>query len=454
MDHNFDVVYIDPPYNTDATKEDGNGYSTSSKFIYNDKFSRSGWLNLMNDRLKIAKDLIKDDGMIFVSIDDNEQAYLKVLMDEIFGESNFITTFKYVKNPGGDSDNKFIANTTEYVHAYAKMKDRLLLTNDEQNIEVSQWSFNEKWNRYERKGSNLQKGGNEEFLYQRPNMGYVIYYNKKTKDIKTSSNYKKDNIASGSKFEDVYSLDNDLINQGYSAILPTIRKGELGRWRIKEETFHDRWEKDLFVIQKTKNGYQIFEYETVNIDGVKNTKPKDLIQFANNAQGTKELKAIFSDLNKVPFNYPKPTSLIEYLIKLHPNKNARILDFFAGSGTTGHAVLELNRQDGGDRTYTLITNNENNIADTITYERLYRINYGEGTQKETFDWLKKNKPYGKDLNIFEIKYENIDFKKENRVDFILKKIKEEIQYFTKTSKPINEDEILNLIRQLYVIKKD
>ncbi|WP_220190248.1 DNA methyltransferase, partial [Mesomycoplasma flocculare] len=92
----FDIIYIDPPYNTEASKNDGNSIANekedikASKFIYRDKFSRNGWLNLMNERLRLAKDLLKDDGIIFVSIDDAEQAYLKVLMDEIFGEENFV----------------------------------------------------------------------------------------------------------------------------------------------------------------------------------------------------------------------------------------------------------------------------------------------------------------------------------------------------------------------------
>ncbi len=98
-------------------------------------------------------------------------------------------------------------------------------------------------------------------------------------------------------------------------------------------------------------------------------------------------------------------SLIKLLIKLHPNNNARILDFYAGSGTTGHAVMELNKEDGGNRCYTLVTNNENNIATNVCYERLYRINNGISTNNESnFDWIKKNKPYKSNLNVYDIEY--------------------------------------------------
>ncbi|MHA0271804.1 DNA methyltransferase [Mesomycoplasma ovipneumoniae] len=115
---------------------------------------------------------------------------------------------------------------------------------------------------------------------------------------------------------------------------------------------------------------------------------------------------MFSESSEKVFNFPKPTALIEYLINLHPNKNARVLDFFAGSGTTGHAVWNLNRQDGGKRTFTLITNNQNKIATDVTYERLFRISNGKGSQNQEFDWAKDNKPYLQNLKVFDISYYN------------------------------------------------
>nr|WP_306429097.1 DNA methyltransferase [Mycoplasmopsis agalactiae] len=122
----------------------------------------------------------------------------------------------------------------------------------------------------------------------------------------------------------------------------------------------------------------------------------------NNKTGNKVLSSI---LKSDEFSTAKPVELIKLLIKLQPNKDARILDFYAGSGTTGHAVMELNNEDGGNRSYTLVTNNENNIGTDVCYERLYRINNGISTNSESnFDWIKKNKPYKSNLNVYNIEY--------------------------------------------------
>ncbi|MCT4469896.1 DNA methyltransferase [Mycoplasma sp. HS2188] len=119
------------------------------------------------------------------------------------------------------------------------------------------------------------------------------------------------------------------------------------------------------------------------------------------SDGSSLIEKILVDKNK--FLYPKPITLIIQLLKMF-DQDIRVLDFFAGSGTTGHAVMELNREDGGNRTFTLVTNNENNIAHDVTYERLYRINNGKGTKEETFKWLEKNEPYKQNLNVFNIEY--------------------------------------------------
>ncbi|QNM93468.1 site-specific DNA-methyltransferase [Mycoplasma sp. Pen4] len=130
----YDVIYIDPPYNTEATKEDGNGrdYENTGKFVYKDKFTQNGWLNMMNDRLILARDLLKKDGVIFVSIDDTEQAYLKVLMDGIFGEENFITSFIWQRTFHSNKNNngKKIFRNAEYIHVYSKNSDSIKFFNE------------------------------------------------------------------------------------------------------------------------------------------------------------------------------------------------------------------------------------------------------------------------------------------------------------------------------------
>lgn len=167
--------------------------------------------------------------------------------------------------------------------------------------------------------------------------------------------------------------------------------------------------------------------------------------------GGENMKSIFSDKNI--FDFPKPIELIKYLINIHPNPNARILDFFAGSGTTGHAVLDLNKEDGGNRTFTLVTNNENNIGINVCYERLYRINNGKGSKGETdFDWIKKNEPYNQNLDVFEINYCDTDVLANNN-EIIKKDFKNMLNDFNLSNvNKINEQEILLNLTALKLVE--
>ncbi|WP_347276993.1 DNA methyltransferase [Mycoplasma phocimorsus] len=156
-------------------------------------------------------------------------------------------------------------------------------------------------------------------------------------------------------------------------------------------------------------------------------------------------------INKV-FDHPKPAELIKYLINLTTNKNAKILDFFAGSGTTGHAVMELNKEDGGNRSFTLVTNNENNIALNVTYERLYRINKGIGTNNESFKWAEKNEPYKQNLSVFDIKYSSIDLSQdENQLLSLKETLRESLKEFGVNS--FNDEDLLLNLERLYALGK-
>ena len=385
-----------------------------SKFVYRDKFSRNGWLNMLNERLRLAKQLLKDDGVIFVSIDDNEQAYLKVLMDEIFGEENFVATIIFNKTAQGqafrkkelrkgeDSNSKF-KRVHEYIHCYQKTNS-FILKPDTKVFDLQKYKYRDEIGNYAiTNGLNSINSG----LLNNKNRGYTIYYNKEKNDCKLLFEYDKETLIF------VPTYNNKLIEEGYIPIRPGLRKNVQTCWNWSAETFSNNWKTEI-IFKKDKNN-QIFPYIK---NRYKETKtPMTIIQFDTRLEGNKLLYEIFSN---VPFSFSKPLSLISYLIDKQINRNARILDFYAGSGTTGHAVMELNKADGGKRTYTLVTNNENNIGYDVCYERLYRINNGLGTNNETFEWAKKNNPYKQNLNVFSIDYYDTSILKKDDNDSIAK----------------------------------
>ncbi|WP_338419680.1 site-specific DNA-methyltransferase [Metamycoplasma hominis] len=438
------MIYIDPPYNTESAKDDGNNLSekddvAASKFIYRDKFSRTGWLNMMNERLKMARQLLKEDGVIFVSIDDNEQAYLKVLMDEIFGEENFVTCFSWIKKrgPGGNTTFNFgIVKNTEYILCYSK------------NINVL-------------------------------NLNYIVHSDEKLKKLgyinkdvffKERGYYKLTLLfrpSSTGSFQYLKSLDYPIEAPDGTTFMLHVNK-------YKPESGCYTWSYDAYkagnklgFIECKKNSndewvafrkqYQFVKFDprTKKIAKISaGQQYENIIDNIYSQGGGENMKSIFSDKNI--FDFPKPIELIKYLINIHPNPNARVLDFFAGSGTTGHAVLDLNKEDGGNRTFTLVTNNENNIGIDVCYERLYRINNGKGSKGEVdFDWIKKNESYNQNLDAFEIKYYDTDVLANNN-EIIKQDFKNMLNDFNLSNvNKINEQEILlNLTALKLVERKD
>ncbi|MDR2693408.1 MAG: site-specific DNA-methyltransferase [Chitinispirillales bacterium] len=347
-------VYIDPPYNT------GN-----EKWVYNDNVNdpkikkwlgevvgREGedlsrhdkWLCMMYPRLKLMQKLLADDGGIFISIDDNEQACLKLICDEIFGGNNFICKF-CVKRVGGRQDSKYFAVIQDYVLCYAKYASLFVAGNDIKETGNYPKYDSEKQRYY--KTQLLRKWGANSRREDRPNLYYPI------------------TAPDGSK---VYPLLSGEVNQR-----PKIDK-ILGRWRWSASTMEKALDEGrVEFIKQDDDSFIPYEKIYAPAEGESETK-KYTTWIDNTSTGTKVIKAIFGE---TVFDYPKSLDLLEIICQMGNVKNGDIiLDSFAGSATTAHAVLNLNRQDSGNRRFILIEMED--YADAITAERVKRVIDGYG----------------------------------------------------------------------------
>ena len=348
----IDIIYIDPPYNT------GN-----KDFRYNDSYvdkedsyRHSKWLSFMSRRLKIAKKLLSDRGIIFISIDDNEQAQLKLLCDEVFGNKNFVADLIWSNQEGGgSSDSKLFRIKHEHIIVFSKDISQL----DIKGVDIT----NE--DRYKEEDEYSKVRG--KYYLQKLGMGSIQY--------SESLNYPI--IApDGSK---IYPSDNN--------------NGKKACWRWSKEKLNWGIENGFIVIKKSKNIWTVYTKQYLNCDNkgeiiIRTQRPLGIIDKFSSTQAAKFLESI--GLSKL-FNYSKPTDLIKYLIDRFVDFNPIILDFFAGSGTTLHATMQLNAEDGGRRQCILVTNNENNICEEVTYERNRRVIQGYTNAKgEEVEGLTKN----------------------------------------------------------------
>ena len=338
----IDVIYIDPPYNT------GN-----KDFVYNDQFvdkedsyRHSKWLSFMSKRLRIAKRLLSDKGVIFISIDDNEQAQLKLLCDEVFGEKNFIGCIPRLTSPQRFAQEKNI-NISH---------DSLLIYSQNNNVSLNK----------------------------------IILDNKNGKTLKEDKighYYKGDTKALIAPISQGYSENCDYDFEYKGKIYKPINKdGIRNRWFWTKKRMEAAAK--LGILRETKSGLRMQIYQDVKFDENTNTLiTKEIgVRFCSldlldnkysNPNGVADL-SVFGDIK---FNNPKPISLIRTICELYPAKNSTILDFFAGSGTTLHATMQFNAEDGGHRKCILVTNNENNICENVTYERNKRVIQGYTTPK-------------------------------------------------------------------------
>lgn len=335
------MIYIDPPYNTGS---DGFVYADDRKFTLEElqelagvneerakrildftqskSNSHSAWLTFMYPRLYIAKQLLKEDGVIFVSIDDNEVAQLRLLMDEVFGEENFLAQLNIITGANQSGDGVKIQKNIEYCLVYSKYTNSKCIT----RVDKVKESYRD-----------LTDAPTP--LETREDMGYTIYYSPKTKDLIPIHDYDKSKIALNDT-EQVYTNDIGLIKKGYLPIRPGFKNNKLHRWRWGIETFKDRI--DEIVIFENDGTFSVkFKQKGLN-------PPKNYHSFG---VGTTEIKKLFDEIQV--FDYPKGTKYIKYLISIGSSKEDIILDFFAGSGTTGDAVMQLNAEDEGNRQFIL-----------------------------------------------------------------------------------------------------
>ena len=356
----IDIIYIDPPYNTGH-----NDFSYNDKFVdKEDCYRHSKWLNMISKRLVLAKELLKKDGIIFISIDDKEQANLKLLCDSIFGENNFITNFCWEKTQHFGRQKINYYSNCEYILCYAK------------------------------KLFNSDNGSLKELLVEKVKTDLI--------DAPLFNASNKENILTFKKGTVKFNLKDGTYktskNESYLLIKPVIIKNSLNANDLILK-FKSRWSQKT-IDEEINKGTTFwiksdgFAIRTVyHLGKTTNESPKQLI-FTNtnnplcsinrfktkvgvNEEGSNELSNI---ITQNIFSYPKPVSLIKYLLSLYynydlkqHNNNFTVLDFFAGSRTTGQAVMELNKEDGGHRKFILCTNNENNICTGVTYPRLKTV---------------------------------------------------------------------------------
>lgn len=319
----IDVIYIDPPYNT------GN-----KDFVYddsfvdsNDTFRHSKWLSFMEKRLRLAKELLSEKGVIFISIDDNEQADLKMLCDDIFNLNNCIGNIIWKSKSGGANDSKYFAVDHEYIFCYGRKIIALSPFMDNKSEVTTSYNLID------------EKG---EYALDRLDKQSIRYSD---------------------------SLNYEIIGPDGISYFPKHKDPSKpnATWRWGKDTVKERFDELVF-----KNGCVY----TKNYKKDSNIARSLLFdeRFGRTRTGKTELAGI---LGHGAFSSPKPTKLIEHLLNIVNYKSSTILDFFAGSGTTGHAVMKLNAEDGGKRRFILCTNNENNICRDVTYERLKTVITGK-----------------------------------------------------------------------------
>lgn len=336
----IDVIYIDPPYNTGAKDWKYNNDYVDD----NDTFRHSKWASMMSTRLSRAKNLLTDNGILVCAIDHNELFQIGMILDSLFGEDNRIGICAVVHKPEGRNQEKFFGTSHEYALYYAKNKNlakfNKVILDDEMQQSFDKY---DEHGAYKRKNFIRLADGKYATREAKPNFWYPIYVNSEL-----------------NKFSIVK-------NDGWFEIFPVIKSGVERTWKTLPATFMKLVSENSIEADIVDGRIEIYEKlrenQVIKTHWIK--KEYHAYHF-----GSKLLNEI---LGTKKFDFPKSLFLMHDIFKLISPRKAIILDFFAGSGTTGHAIMKLNAEDGGNRRFILCTNNENNICREVTYERIKRV---------------------------------------------------------------------------------
>jgi len=352
----IDLIYIDPPYNT------GN-----KDFVYNDCYvekedtwRHSKWLNFMSKRLELAKELLTEKGVIFISIDDNEVAQLKLLCDKVFGEENFLASFVWIRKKKGAFLSKKIRKMTEYVHCYQKASNNLTF--------YGEGAYIDKWQPIVKRTNAIKK---------------LVFPQNKVSTTLEDGLYEKG--QKGNDSTGIFFMKDFIVKDGF--VLTELET--LAKYVWTQDFLNEEIRLGSKISLSTKFGFNVLRHNQSEKTKTPSTLLSSEIGVGTNEDASQELADIFKSQVGEIFSYNKPVSLIKFLANtlLYENKNAVVLDFFAGSGTTGQAILEINKQDNGKRSFIIATNNENNnnvgkIADDVCYPRLKSVIKGYKNLKE------------------------------------------------------------------------
>ena len=367
----IDVIYIDPPYNTGAKDWKYNNDYVDG----NDTFRHSKWLSWLRNRIVVARNLLTEKGIMAVTIDDYEIAALRLTMDELFGIDNYLGTIVIRNNPSGRSTVRGLSINHEYALLYSKTPTAVLGFMKHNEKQKSRYDEIDSKGNYE--WENFRKNGTDSDRKDRPKQFFPIVINNNTDDAARSY------VVSG------------VIKDDETVVYP-ITKGIEKVWKYGLERTVSIL--DEIRVKKTKVGFELYRKKYLNAEGSLPRTWWDKPEYSARDNGTRALTNIFGS-QKV-FDFPKaPEAVKDVLVASNLRKNGITLDFFAGSGTTGHAVMKLNAEDDGHRKFILCTNNENNICRDVTYERLKTVITGKRK-----DGSEYNEHYDASL-----KYYKIDF---------------------------------------------